>query len=185
MAKVKTIEIVDIENVRKEKLRYQKNTLAYWLCMLGVFMSLLAAFIGLNTIKPTYWTTVKIGLNILILLFGFSSAEKIKNYSSSASIVCFVFAGVAVLRIFWYPLNMIRWYNSDKLSKFSSVVYKDATSSTVDAIRGWLSSNAIFRAILMIVFLILSSVSFAFAGYVGISRSSKLHAYLKEINVEY
>lgn len=187
MAKVKTIEIIDIENVRKEKLRYQKNNLAYGLCMLGCLVSLLAGFVGLNTVKATPITALKIFMNIVILLFGFSSAEQVKKYKTSASIICFVFAGVCVVRMFWFPINMIRWYNGNKMEKFSSIVYKSGSLSgnNPDASRGWLSSSGVFRGILMIVFLILASLSYAFAGYVGLSRSNKLHAYLKEINVAY
>lgn len=180
MAKVKTIEIVDLENVRKEKLRYQKNTLAYGLGMLGCFLSLMAGFIGLNSVNPDNVVTLKVFLNIVILLFGFSNAERVRRYNTSAAIVFFVFAGISVLRIFWYPLNMIRWYSKDKLSKFSEVV-----SVNGDLGKGWLSSNGTFRGILMMIFLILSGLCFAFAGYVGLSRSNKLHAYLKSINVEY
>lgn len=180
MAKVKTIEIVDLENVRKEKLRYQKNSLAYGLCMLGCFLSLMAGFIGLNTVNPNGITTIKIFLNIAILLFGFSSAERIKNYRTSASIVCFVFAGIDFLRIFWMPFNMIKWYDDGKDSKFCSVV-----TDPKDTGRGWLPASGTFRAIFMIIFLISSALAFAFAGYVGLSRSNKLHAYLKSINVEY
>lgn len=185
MAKVKTIEIVDIENVRKEKLRYQKNTLAYGLGMLGCLFSLLACFIGLNSVKPTNITPIKIFMNIAILLFGFSSAENAKNYKTSASIVFFVFAGFSFFRIFWYPLNMFRWYDKGE-DKFSAVVYKTVeTGTNTDSIRGWLSHSGTFRGILMLIFLVISAISYAFAGYIGLSRSNKLHAYLKSINVQY
>lgn len=181
MAKVKTIEIVDIENVRKEKLRYQKNTLAYWLGMLGCLLSLFAGFIGLNTVKPTNITTIKIFLNIIILLFGFSCSESVKNYSTKAAFVLFFFAAVDVVRILWMPINIMRWYADGKTEKFAQVV----TAPDKDEYKGWLPANGNFRGLLMIVFLICSGLAFAFAGYVGLSRSRKLHAYLKSINVEY
>lgn len=186
MAKIKTIEIVDIENVRKEKLRYQKNGLAYGLGMLGCLFSLLACFVGLNTVKPTNITPIKIFLNIAILLFGFSSAENARKYKTSASIIFFVFAGVSFLRIFWYPLNMFRWYSDGRMDKFSQVVYKSVTAGTnTDSIKGWLSHSGTFRGLLMLIFLVLSALAYAFAGYIGLSRSNKLHAYLKSINVQY
>lgn len=186
MAKVKTIEIVDIENVRKEKLRYQKNGLAYGLGMLGCLFSLLACFIGLNTVKPSNVTPLKIFMNIAILLFGFSSAENVKKYKTSASIIFFVFAGISFLRIFWFPLNIFRWYNDGSMGKFSAVVYKSVESGVnTDTIRGWLSHSGAFRGILMLIFLVMSAISYAFAGYIGLSRSNKLHAYLRSINVKY
>ena len=72
MAKVKTIEIIDIEAVRNEKLRYQTNKLAYYLGLFACVVSIFAGFIGLNTIKASGITVVKILLNIVILLFGFA-----------------------------------------------------------------------------------------------------------------
>ncbi len=188
MAKIKTIEIVDIENVRNEKLRYQNNTLAYWLGLLACFVSIFAGIVGLNTMKASYLTVVKILINVVILLVGFASAENIKHYSQKASYVFFTFAVVNVLRIFWYPVQMIKWYkkyqdkgDTDILNKHFSKVVQPGKA---DATRGYLPANGYFRACFMIILLVLSSVLFAFAGYIGLVKTLKLKKYLKSINVE-
>lgn len=188
MAKIKTIEIVDIENVRNEKLRYQNNTLAYWLGLLACVVSLFAGLVGLNTMKASYWTVVKILINVVILLLGFASAENIKHYSQKASYVFFIFAVVNILRIFWFPVQMFRWYKK-YLDEGDTSILNDHFSKVVqpgksDAARGYLPASGYWRATFMIIFLILSSVLFAFAGYVGLVKTLKLKRYLKSINVE-
>lgn len=188
MAKVKTIEIVDIENVRNEKLRYQKNTLAYGLGLLGCLLSLFAGFVGLNTIKPDKLVIVKIGINILILLFGFSSCENAKNYKKSSIYFFFIFAIADILRILWIPRYMFAHWNDYKKSNDSTVLdkyFSDVVESSSDKTRGWLPSSGTFRGILMMIFLISSAVCFAFAGYVALNKTNRLHKYLKSINVEF
>lgn len=187
MAKVKTIEIIDIEAVRNEKLRYQTNKTAYYLGLLACIFSTFAGFIGLNTMKASATTIVKILLNIFILLFGFASTENVKKYSLKASIWLFVLAGINVIRIFWYPIQMFKWWrkykktgNGDILSDhFSKIMY-----STSDTLRGYLPRNGVFRGILMLTMLIISSVLFAFSAYLGMVKTLKLQKYLKSINVE-
>lgn len=188
MAKVKTIEIIDIEAVRNEKLRYQKNSLAYTLGLLACVVSVLAGFIGLNTMKASAMTIVKILMNIIILLLGFASTENVKKYRFSASIFMFVFAGISLLRIFWYPRLMFQYWNDYKdsgdegvLSKhFSKIMFNDT-----DQWRGYLPANGIFRGILMMILLIISTVLFALSGYFGLVKTRKLQRYLKSINVEF
>lgn len=188
MAKIKTIEIVDIENVRNEKLRYQNNTLAYWLGLLACFVSIFAGIVGLNTMKASYWTVIKILINVVILLVGFASAENIKHYSQKASYVFFMFAFVNILRIFWFPVLMIKWYKEYQDAGDKSILTEHFSKVVLpgneDSARGYLPSNGYFRATFMIVLLILSSILFAFAGYVGLVKTLKLKRYLKSINVE-
>ncbi len=193
MAKVKTIEIVDIENVRNEKLRYQNNTLAYWLGLLACLVSIFAGIIGLNTMKPSALTVVKILLNVVILLIGFACAENIKHYSSKSSYVYFVFAGTCLLRILWYPLQMIKWWKKYQDSgdttvlanHFSKLIYGDkSTISSIDSVRGYLPQSGYFRGILMIIVLVVAALLFAFSGYIGLQKTNKLKRYLKSINVE-
>ena len=185
MAKIQTIEIVDIENVRNEKLRYQKNTLAYFLGFGGIIFSVVAAFIELNTMKPNYLTMFYILLNIVILLFGFLSCENIKGYRKGYAFVMFAFAGVNVLRMFGYPLTFITKWNKYKgdnlhLSKYYSeqVYLADVTR------KGFLPQNGIFRGVLCIFLLVISAVFFSFAGYVGYHKAHKLEKYLSTINVD-
>lgn len=194
MAKVKTIEIVDIENVREEKLRYQKNSLAYMLGFIGILLSAASALICLNTMKPNFLTIVKILMNVVLLLFGFLSCEKVKNYSKKFSLVMFVFGAASVLRIFWMPLQMIvQWSNAntkttDKDSMttylkkyFSEQVYNGDLASK----KGFLPRNAAFRGVLCMILLIGSALAYFFSGYVGYLKANKLEKHLKSINVDF
>ena len=182
MAKVKTIEIIDIEAVRNEKLRYQTNKLAYYLGLFACVVSIFAGFIGLNTMKASSITIFKILLNIVILLLGFASAENCKKYNFGASIFMFVFAGINVVRILWYPVKMISKWNDYKDSgdetilsdNFSKLMY-----NTTDQLRGYLPRNGVFRGILMMILLATSSVLFALSGYFGLVKTLKLRRYLK------
>lgn len=188
MAKVKTIEIIDIEAVRNEKLRYQTNKLAYYLGLFACVVSIFAGFVGLNTMKASGITVVKILLNIVILLFGFAFSESAKKYSFKASVFMFVLAGINVFRIFWCPIKMIKKWNAYKksgdenilASNFSKLMY-----NSTDQLRGYLPRNGVFRGLLMMILLITSSVLFALSGYFGLVKTLKLRRYLKSINVEF
>ncbi len=186
MAKIKTIEIVDIENVRNEKLRYQKNTLAYLLGFLGIILTLLNAFIALNTYKLGSLTIVKILMNVVIFLFGFLSCEKVKAYNKTYAYVLFGFAGISVLRIFWVPFKMISdWKKckNDPSSPLRSNFYEQMNNG--GSKRGYLKADGTLRGVLCIIFLVGSAVAFAFAGYVGYTRARKLEKYLESINVDF
>lgn len=188
MAKVKTIEIIDIEAVRNEKLRYQTNKLAYYLGLMACVISIFAGFVGLNTMKASWLTIVKILLNIVILLLGFAATENVKKYKFGASIFLFVFAGVNVARIFWYPVRMIKYWNDYKSSGDETILSENFSKimfNTTDRLRGYLPRNGVFRGILMMVLLITSSTLFLLAGYFGLVKTLKLQRYLKSINVEF
>ncbi|MGM9971719.1 MAG: hypothetical protein ACI35W_04860 [Anaeroplasmataceae bacterium] len=202
MAKVKTIEIVDIENVRNEKLRYQKNTLAYLLGFLGIALTLIAAFIALNTYKLNSLTIVKILMNVVIFLFGFLSCEKVKAYDKKYAYVLFGFAAVSILRIFWVPLQIMRHWGDYEKAVAAANAAGDAEAARKAAdnaltyfypqiinptkqTKGYLAADGYLRATLCIIFLVGSAVAFAFAGYVGYSKARKLEKYLESINVDF
>lgn len=188
MAKIKTIEIVDIENVRQEKLRYQKNTLAYGLGFGGILFSIIAAFIELNTMKPNYLTLIYILLNIVVLLFGFLSCENLKNYQKKYSYVMFGFAVVQVARIFWYPLQFIRQWNNYKDTSNDSIAQKYFSEQVYlnnAEKHGYMPQNGALRGIVCIVFALISALFFAFSGYFGFIKARKLEKYLESINVDF
>ena len=57
-----------IDNFKLEKMRYQNNSFSYMFGFLALILSLLAAFIGLNSIAPRAFTIFKVLYNIAILL---------------------------------------------------------------------------------------------------------------------
>ncbi|MDE7100786.1 MAG: hypothetical protein K2O05_02925, partial [Anaeroplasmataceae bacterium] len=77
----------DEKNIQGQMLRYRTNSLSYKLGMGGILLSLFAAFISLNSLAWNVSVIVKILGNIVILLFGFLSIEKVKSYSREYSFV--------------------------------------------------------------------------------------------------
>lgn len=67
----------EYENLQLEKMRYNNNSISYKLGLGGIVLSLVAMFIGLNSVAPSSILTLFIVLiNILVFLFGFLSSEK-------------------------------------------------------------------------------------------------------------
>lgn len=185
MAKIKTIDIVDVENVRNEKLRYQKNSLAYMLGLLGICFSILNAFLALNTYYLGVLTIVKILMNIVIFLFGFLSCEKVKAYNKNYAYVFFGFAGISVLRIFWVPLlTIVNWKKYKNGNNDGSMFYEQMLNPDKQK-KGYLISDGTLRGTLCIILLLCSAIAFAFAGYVGYHKARRLEKYLESINVDF
>ena len=120
------IMINDIENKNSQKLmsdleyakndtemmRYRVNGLSYKLGLSAMGCSLFGAFICLNSFNPfNFQVILIIILNIILLLGGFLSAEKVKNYSKGGAIAQMVFGGICVARIFYIPLIIMIQFN--------------------------------------------------------------------------
>lgn len=227
MAKVQTLEILDIENVKIEKMRYQKNGLAYMFGLIAIFVSIFASFVGLNSLSADATTFFAIALNIIIFLFGFLACEKVKVYKKSYSYVMLGLAITCIARIFWAPLLLIsRWkdyktvlatndisiiqgYAGDinfqindsglgpqlTYESHYAIIPEGATAAEIEQIKeaneasrlvykGFLSKSGYFRAALMIALLVIAAVLFAFAFYIGYTKTKKLEKYLQSINVD-
>ena len=99
-------QMSDLEHDKNqlEMMRYRENHLSYNIGIIGIFASLLACFISLNSTNPiTAVVVIKVLLNIIILLGGFLCIEKAKAYSKQGSIGLIVFGGICFARIFWIP----------------------------------------------------------------------------------
>lgn len=195
----------EYENFELEKMRYNTNKLSYNLGLGAVALSVAAMFISLNSLDPDmsghgYLTVLKILMNIVILLFGFLSCEKVKVYDQKYSVNMYVFAGVCFARIFWYPLNIIRYWagfksliaqNGGTLDAYNVAVteYADKLGSSmigkfVDGSvksTGYLTANGYVRGIVLIVLLGCAGAMFLVSGLVNARRSAKLNKYLDSI----
>ena len=188
-------EMSDLEHDKNqlEMMRYRVNNLSYILGMLGIFASLLGAFILLNSMNPiNAFVIVKILLNIFILLGGFLAVEKTKNYSKNASIFLVGLGVVCAVRMFIFP-----WIIMDNYNKFvtaynngtSTAEYKKWIGATITgyyengAVR-WLDHSGVFRGIAAIVFLAAAAALLISAGVIGFIRSKKLTNYLNSLNGE-
>ena len=169
----------DQSDMHGEMMRYRANSSSYKYGMLAIIFSVFAAFISLNSIK---WTTfdviVKILGNIVILLFGFLSVEKVKAYNKSYSYVLMAFGGICVGRIFWFPLMLINDYtaylsNNLETGRLGATVVGDPMA------HAYLPQSGYVRAIIAIVLLSLSAVCFIVSGIIAYKKSVRYHQYMQ------
>lgn len=186
-----------------EMMRYRNNKLAYWLGLGGMAFSLLACFMGLNSLTGTTANTmVAIMINIVVLLGGFLAVEKAKNYSINGCIASIVFGGISVARIFYYPIllfvnfstfrGLVDGYLAGTLTAEETTAYTNAKAMLGPSITGaytqenlanaFFFANGIARAITMIILLAISAAMFIGGGVIGFMRARKLNTYLESIN---
>lgn len=199
-------------NIKYEKMRYNNNSLAYKLGMGGIVFSVIACFIGLNSLQPSSVLTVFIVLlNIAILLFGFLSSEKVKTYTKKYTYYMYALGAACFARIFIYPLMLIIYYqkfiamvygpgdfatNYDKASsEFNDILgytvigklvnygTKDAPQYVIEG-TGYLWHNGTFRGILLVVLLGLATTCFVASGLVNQKREKELSQYLLSIGAK-
>lgn len=192
-----------------EMMRYRTNGLSYKLGLGGMAFSVLGAFICLNSANPTnFLTLVIILINIVILLGGFLAAEKVKNYIKAGAIAQIVFGAVCFGRIFWVPLQLIKYYNiyigyvngkttydTSTYDNYSDVpAFKTAERYLGESIKAkykgskyafaYLTPDGNVRAVIAIILFALAAGFFIAAGITGFKRATKLHRYLSSINVK-
>ena len=172
---VETTEKVyyNVNNLEGEMMRYRTNSLSYKLGMLGILFSILAAFLILNSLAWDFTVIIKILLNIVILLFGFLSIEKVKAYSKEYSYVLIGIGAVCAARIFWGPLTLLIDY-SKYLSSDKKETGKLGPTVTDSYIRNaYLWQSGYFRGITSMILLGCAAACFILAGIVGITKSTK------------
>jgi hypothetical protein len=190
-------QMSDLEHDKNEleMMRYRENRLSYNIGIIGIFASLFACFVCLNSTNPvTAIVVIKVLLNIVILLGGFLCIEKSKAYSAKASIGLVVFGGVCVARIFWIPLQLITYFSMYKSylanetddTAFTNYLGKTIITAYTDTKESyrWLPASGTFRGILAIVLLAIAAATFIAAGVIGYIRSKKLSTYLDSLKVK-
>ncbi len=196
----------EYENMQLQKMRYMTNAISYKLGYLGIACSLIAGFIALNSIAPGYFlhgfgVVIAILLNIIVLLAGFLSAEKVKTYSLGYSKFMIGLGAVCILRMFWYPRALISLYSqvlsrakegitydviqsefTDKLGNSMLGLVTDADGVAVGfKTTSYLTANGYTRGIIIIVFLAIAAAAFICSGVIGVKKSKQLHSYLETI----
>ncbi|MDY0209977.1 MAG: hypothetical protein RBQ91_01040 [Acholeplasma sp.] len=142
------------KNIKADKMRYQKNSSAYGLILLGMAISVhvLFSIITPKTVVPSITTAAEILLNIVLLLVTFLAAEKCKAYDKKWGMYIFIVAAIHVLRIFFEPSSLLR--------------------------KGQITG---FAFTLIAIELIATAALFVIAGYITIKKHDKLKAHLKEL----
>ncbi len=170
----------DQNNIEGQMLRYRTNSLSYKLGMGAILCSVLAAFISLNTLVWDSLVIIKILGNIIILLFGFLSVEKVKAYSKEFSYVLCGIGAVCIARIFWCPLEIMIWFAKFKENPDDPEVAKHlGPTITGDyQTQAYLPQDGNVRAIMAIVLLAITAGLFISAGVIGIIKAKKYSAYM-------
>ena len=163
----------EFEKISVELMRYRKNSLSYTLGLLALVFSIIAAFIGLNTLKYDYTTMIKILVNIAILLFGFLFSEQVKSYGKKGCFGLLILASVNILRIFWAPLILL----SGNTDRFGNIL-----TGTVNL--AWMNptwATAQVRGIMILVCLVISAACFIVSAVVGLAKTTKLQKYMDSL----
>ena len=172
----------DQSNMHGEMMRYRTNSLSYKLGLLALLFSICAAFICMNSVTWDATVTIKILGNILILLLGFLSVEKVKSYSSEYSFVMVGIGIVCIGRIVWLPLQLFIWYGkylangkeatSEIQQHLGQTILNPSTNS-------YLPADGYWRGTAAIILLVIAAVLFIGSGVIGLIKSKKYHEYMK------
>jgi hypothetical protein len=100
---------MEIKNLKVDKMRYQKNKIAYALVLLAMVSQMFSLFFTIipSTVVPSMTTAFEILINITLLLVSFLAAEKVKSYSKNWSYGLFVIASVHLFRFFYEPRKLL------------------------------------------------------------------------------
>jgi hypothetical protein len=98
------------KNVRVDKMRYQKNALAFNFVLVAMALQTISLFMTITprTVVPSMTTALEILINITLLLVSFLAAEKVKAYSLQWAYGLFVISTVHLFRLFYEPLKLFR-----------------------------------------------------------------------------
>lgn len=171
----------DQSDMQGEMMRYRTNSSSYKYGMLAIAFSVLAAFISLNSIK---WTTfdviIKILGNIVILLFGFLSIEKVKSYSLSYSYTLIGIGGLCVARMFWIPVRLITLYAQYQADPTNPEALKYLGASVIGdpKVNSYLPQSGTIRGVAAMVLIALAAACFIGAGVQGAIKAKHYAEYM-------
>ena len=162
-----------VAEVKVELMRYRKNSLSYTFGLLALIASVVASFIGLNSLAYNFTTLIKILLNIAILLFGFLFTEQAKAYNKNGSLLLVLLGAVCYLRILWAPRILL----FGTKEQWGRVINEPMNVN-------WLPASAAFRGYLSLGLLIFAGTCFVAAGIIGYIKSVKLEKYMETKGVK-
>ena len=156
----------DVSVIKKDRLRFTKNTLSSTLCYIAILFDALY-FIHIYSINPSetvgksFFYSMTIGFsvicNLLFLLFTFLASEGVKNYSKLFSIVLIVIGVLQATRIFGIPLL--------------GFLEKIPTGERLIDLNSF---------ILLAVYLTISAICCIVSGIIGLIKTRTLETYKKE-----
>lgn len=155
----------DDKTIKKDRLRYTKNSLSSTLTILAIVCDALYFISLYSSDVNQYYYNYKIGLsvvyNLLFLLFAFLCSEGVKNYSYTYSLGIIAIGALQIPRIFYIPLNAHR------------------EMVTIGGVDRLVMEDGQFYYV--VVLLTLSCAAAVAAGVIGIYKTAVLRAYNKTL----
>ena len=157
------------EYIRKDRMRFTKNSLASTLAIVAIVFDVLY-FLNIynsdvNNNVGNFYYQIRIGgsiiLNLLFMLAAFLASEGIKNYKIEYGYVMAVLGVLQIVRIFILPTQA------------------HAAEVTVAGVTSKVMGNG--QYITVIIYLLLSAAAMFAGAYVGIKRSKELQAHMASL----
>ena len=160
------------EYIRKDRLRFTKNTLASTFAIIAIvfdvlyFLNIYKSDVNHNV--GNFYYQIRIGasiiLNLLFMLAAFLSSEGVKNYKIGYAYVLCGLGVLQVARIFILPAQAHQ----------AEVTIGGVTTKVMET----------GQYITVIVYLLLSAAACFAAGYIGIKRSKELQAHMASLKMK-
>lgn len=154
----------DVENIKKDRLRYTKNKLSANLALVGILFNVLYFVNIYQSDVNNYYYTITIGLsvvyNLVFLLLAFLSSEGVKTYNNSYAWLLIVIGVLQVVRIIGIP----------KMAH--------STVTQVGGVDTLVMSDRQFMTV--VLFLLLSAAACVLGGITGLVKNHTLEKYKKE-----
>ena len=159
------------EYIRKDRLRFTKNSLASTFAILAIvfdvlyFLNIYRSDVNHNV--GTFYYQIRIGgsiiLNLLFMLAAFLASEGIKNYKISYGYVLAALGILQIVRIFILPMQ----------AHAAEVTVAGVTSKVMET----------GQFITVIVYLVISAVCCFAGAYIGIKKSKELQAHIASLEL--
>ena len=148
--------------IRRDRMRFTKNTLSSGLALLGILFNVLYFVSIYRSDVGSYYYNILIGAsilyNLIFMLTVFLCSEGVKNYNSVYACVLLVVGALQILRIFILPMQA------------------HTAVATINQQETIVMQSAQF--IRVVVYLVASAVCCLIAGVVGIQKSRALAAHM-------
>ena len=157
----------DDKQVRLDRMRYTKNTLASGLALLSILFDVFFFISIYESNVGSWYYNVLMGAsilyNLIFLLAAFLSSEGIKNYKISYSYLMIALGIGQIIRIFIYPMRA------------------HAATVTIQEQAVTVMENPQF--IRCVSYLVISAACLFVGAFVGMTRSKQLKAHLQSLGV--
>ena len=157
----------DDKQVRLDRMRYTKNTLASGLALLSILFDVFFFISIYESNVGSWYYNILIGAsilyNLIFLLAAFLCSEGIKNYKIGYSYVMIALGIGQIIRIFIYPVR----------AHGASVTIQEQAVTVME--------NPQF--IRCVLYLVISAACLFVGAFVGMTRSKQLKAHLASLGV--